>query len=240
MAGVLSAGKGALLAAASACQLYGLFGKRCGRVHVVRRGKPAEHGRLRIHSLEHLPPRRRRKGIPVVPVEEALLGLAADGTVLDKDVRRAIRQAQVDKLTTYAKLRRHVVASKGRRGVRRLRRLVGDGPAPSRSELEDAAIDLLRRYGFVPQSCVVVDGHEADLVVDGLVVELDSEEFHDNLIAPQDDSRKQAVWEAGGRAVVRLTWDDVHLTPVRTIRWLRSRTSSPGDAARRAAPGGCA
>jgi hypothetical protein len=228
VAGVLSAGEGARLAGASACQLYGIYEKRCGKVHVVRHGKPAEHGRLRIHSAKTLPPMRRRKGIPVVPIEEALLGLAADGMVADKDVRRAIRQAQVENLTTHRKLCRHVARSKGRPGVRRLRRLVGDREARTRCVLEDAALALLRRYGFDPRCNVLVDGKDADMVIGGVVVELDSEEFHDNAISAEDDAAKQAVWEAAGRRVERLTWDDVHVTPVATVRRLRAAVASAG------------
>ena len=176
MSGVLAAGEDARLAAASACQQYDVFRKRTGRVHVVRRGAPARWGRLHIHSLPDLPPRRRRNGIPVVPIEEALLGLAADATVADDDVRRAIRQAQVTKLTDHRRLVAHSQRSKGRPGIRRFRALVGDRPAPTRSELEDAALAFLLRYGFDPRCNAIVDGREADFLLDdGTVIEIDSE-----------------------------------------------------------------
>lgn len=218
MAGVLAGGDDTRLAGASACQAYEVFKKRTGTVHVVRRGAAARWGRLRIHSMPALPPRRKRKGIPVVPIEEALLGLAADETVPDGDVRRAVRQAQVMKLTDHQKLIRHARRSKGRPGIRRFRELVGDRPAPTRSELEDAALDFLLRYGFDPRCNAIVDGREADFVLeDGTIVELDSEAFHDNFVAAADDASK---WSAK-RRVERLTWDDVHVTPVRTARRLR-------------------
>ena len=228
VAGVLSAGEGARLAGPSACQQWGVFKKRCGKVHVVRRGKPAVHGRLHIHSVKELPPMRRRNGIPVVPIEEALLGLAADATVSDRDVRRAIRQAQVEKLTTHAKLVAHCRRARGRPGVRRLRSIAGDRPAPTRSDLEDAAVALLRRYGFDPRCNVEVDGREADLVVDGVIVELDSEEFHDNPLSAADDAGRHALWERNGRPSQRWTWDDVHATPVKTFRRLRAAIASAG------------
>lgn len=221
MAGVLSAGKGSLLAGISACQQYDVYRRRCGRVHVVRPGKPAEHGRLRIHTAASMPPRRRRNGIPIVPVEEALLGLAAEPGVPDKDVRRAIRQAQVEKLTDHHRLVAHARASAGRRGVTRFRRLVGDRPAPTRSELEDAALDFLRRYGFDPLPNAIVDGREGDFLIGELVVEVDSEAFHDNPQAAEDDAAK---WPPT-RRVERITWDDIHLTPVRTARRIRRASS---------------
>jgi hypothetical protein len=36
------------------------------------------------------------------------------------------------------------------------------------------------------------------------------------------------VWEAAGRRVERLTWDDVHVTPVATVRRLRAAVASAG------------
>ena len=224
-AGVLSAGDRSLLDGASACQLYGVFRKRVGKVYVVRPGKAAEHGRLKIRSAKRMPRRCKRKGIPVVPIEEALLGLAASDAG-DHDVRRAIRQAQVDKLTTYAKLRRHAERNRGRRGNARFRLLLGASPCPTHSELEDAAVDLVRRYGFEPQINVIVDGFKADMVIDGVIVELDSEEFHDNSIQALDDARKHEQWQANRRTTQSWTWDDVHVTPVRTIRRLHAAVAS--------------
>jgi very-short-patch-repair endonuclease len=227
LAGVLSAGKGALLTGVSACQLYGVFGRKVGEVHVVRAGKAAQHGRLRIHHAKNMPPRRKRKGIPVVPIEEALIGLAADPDVTDQEVRRAIRQAYVDKHTTHAKLTRAVERAKGRPGIRRLKLFLNDNRDRSKSELEDAAIDLLRRYDMQAIQNVEIAGEEADLLIDGVVVELDSETFHDNPISAADDARRQELWEGAGLTVLRWTWDDVHATPVRTLRRLRAAVASP-------------
>ena len=226
-AGVLSAGDGALLEGASACQLYGVNEKRVRKVHVVRPGKAAEHGRLKIRSSQRMPRRCTRKGIPVVPIEEALLGLAA-GDATDQEVRRALRQAQVDGLTTHARLAAFARRAAGRRGVARFRRLLGADPCPTHSDLEDAAVDLVRRYGFDPQINVMVDGRKADMVIDGVIVELDSEAFHDNSIAAPDDAGKHAAWRARGRTTQSWTWDHVHVTPVRTIRRLQAAVASAG------------
>lgn len=223
IAGVLAAGEGALLTGPSACQLYGIFNRRIGEVHVLSAKRSFTRGRLRVHK--GTASRRKRKGIPVVSIEEALLGLAA-GEASDKDVRRALRQAQVDKLTTYAKLAAFAKRSARRPGIARFRTLLGANPSPTRSEFEDAAADLLRRYGFDPQVNVVVDGREADLVVDGVVIELDSEGFHDNSVTALDDARKHQHWRARGRATQSWTWDDVHVTPVRTIRRLHAAVAS--------------
>jgi hypothetical protein len=223
MAAILSVGDGALLTGPSACQLYGVYKKRIGQIHVLSANRSLKRGRLVVHRGSA--PRRKRNGIPVVPIEEALLGLAASD-VSDHDLRRAIRQAQVDKLTTYAKLAAHAKRSARRRGVTRLRLLLGAHASPTRSELEDAAVELLRRYGFEPQINVIVDGEEADLVVEGVIIELDSEEFHDNSITALDDARKHAHWRSRGRRTQSWTWNDLHVTPVRTIRRLQAPVAS--------------
>ena len=223
LAAVLSVGDGALLTGPSACQLYGVYKRRIGRIHVLSARRARHHGRLVVH---HGSARRcRRNGIPVVPIEEALLGLAASDAT-DHDVRRAIRQAQVDELTTYAKLRDHADRHRGRRGVARFRLLLGAHPSPTRSELEDAAVALLRRYGFEPRCNVVVDGKEADLVVERVIVEIDSEAFHDNSVTALDDASKHAHWRSRGRTTQSWTWDDVHVAPVRTIRRLHAAVAS--------------
>jgi hypothetical protein len=131
--------------------------------------------------------------------------------------------------TTFEKLRRHAAASRGCSGVRRFRSLLLNDEAPrSKSELEAAAVALLRRYGFDPQQNVEIDGEEADIVAGGVIIELDSEEFHDNPIQAAEDARRHDHWVSNARPVERLTWDDVHVTPVRSIRRLaRVRT---GDA----------
>lgn len=221
LAGVLSVGGDTLLDGASACQLYEVFKRRVGKVYVVTSKHARSHERLKVRQADRMPPRRKRKGIPVVPIEEALLGLAACPDVTDQEVRSAIRLSMTEKHTTLDRLRRHIGPSKGRPGIRRLRTLLLNDQAPrSKSALEANAVALLRRYGLTPEQNVLIDGEEADLLVGGVIVELDSEQFHDNPIAAQDDQRKHDMWTANGRHVERWTWDDVHARPVRTMRRL--------------------
>lgn len=225
LAAVLSVGD-ARLDGTSACQLYEVFRRRVGRIHVVTRRSVGSRDRLKVRRAKRLPRMQRRKGIPVVPIEEALLGLAADEDVTDQEVRSALRRSLTEKHTTIERLRAHVERAGGRPGIRRMRRLLGEGGLRSKSALEAAAAGLLHRYGIAFDQNVEVDGEEADLVLGDLIVELDSEGFHDNPIAAQDDQRKHEVWTANGRPVERLTWDDVHLRPVKTIRRLTARVAS--------------
>jgi hypothetical protein len=90
LAGVLSVGGDALLDGPSACQLYEVFPRRIGRVHVVTSRHSRDHSRLRVRQAGTMPRRRQRKGIPVVPIEEALLCLAGCPDVTDDEVRKAL------------------------------------------------------------------------------------------------------------------------------------------------------
>lgn len=221
MAAVLAVGGDARLDGPSACQLYEIFRRRIGRVHLVTSRTVPAHDRLKVRRAKALPPMRRRDGIPVVPVEEALLGLAACPDVTDAEVRKALRRSMTERHTTFDRLKRHVLQAKGRPGVRRLRHLLLDDRAPrSKSALEARAAELLHRYGIPFEQNVEIDGEEADLVAGGVIVELDSEAFHDNPVSAQDDRRRHEVWTANGRATQRWTWDDVHARPVATVRRL--------------------
>jgi hypothetical protein len=221
LAGVLSVGGDALLDGPSACQAYGVFNRRIGRIHVLSAHRVRPRERLVVRTATEMPRRRVRKGVPVVPIEEALLGLAACADVTDQEVRSALRKSMTEMHTTIEMLRAHALKAMGRPGIRRFRRLLGESGVRSKSAFEAAAMALLHRYGIAAEQNVVVDGEEADIVTeDGLVIELDSEAFHDNPIAAMDDQRKHDTWTAHGRRMERLTWDDVHVRPVRTMRRL--------------------
>ena len=57
-------------------------------------------------------------------------------------------------------------------------------------------------------------------------MELDSEEFHDNSVTALDDTGKHRHWRSRGRRTQSWTWDDLHVTPVRTIRRLQAAVAS--------------
>lgn len=219
LAATRSIGGDAKLTGPSTLQLRGVLKGRVGKIHVVTTKRPADRPRIRIHSVQEVPPGRPYRGIPTVTVEEALIVTAATN-IDDKRLRRAVRQAFVDKHVTVESMKRAVEDAKGRPGIGRLRTILNTQHSRSKSELEDAAIALLRRYGYDPESNAEILGEEMDLVVDGVIIELDSEEFHDNPVQADDDARRQDAAVAAGIPVQRWTWDDVTARPVRTIRRL--------------------
>jgi very-short-patch-repair endonuclease len=100
-----------------------------------------------------------------------------------------------------------------RRGARNLARIVATGPAPTRSELEDVVLDLILGGGFEhPQVNVPVTIEDRRVVPDfrwpdqHLTVEADGAAFHDNPIVRAEDADRQALLEADGERVLRITW----------------------------------
>jgi hypothetical protein len=100
-----------------------------------------------------------------------------------------------------------------RRGTRKLRLILADGPAPTRSVLEDVVLDLILGAGlespdvnkplFLEGRRVVPDFRWS---AEKLIVEADSVTWHDNKVAREDDAARQALLEAHGERLVRVTW----------------------------------
>ena len=55
-----------------------------------------------------------------------------------------------------------------------------------------------------------------------LVIEADGAVWHDNQLAREDDAERQALLEASGERVVRVTWDQAIAQPKQTLERLRA------------------
>ncbi|HUB77054.1 MAG TPA: DUF559 domain-containing protein [Solirubrobacteraceae bacterium] len=175
--------------------------------------------------------RTREAGIPVTTVPRTLLDLA--DVVGEDRLRRAVREAFVRRRVDERRLRAAVERGNGRRGARRLAALLADGPTATRSELEDRFLELLRAHGLPRPGVNVRLGGlprpvEADfLFADArLVVETDGARFHDNRIAREADAMRQAMLEAAGYRVLRVTWRQVTREPQQTARRVRAALGS--------------
>jgi hypothetical protein len=135
-----------------------------------------------------------------------------------KPLRRAVRQAMALKRVTVGEL------TGGR--SRTLRQILADGYVPTRSELEDAVLDLITRGGFAPPdvNTPIGVGFTPDFrwPERRLVIEADSREWHDDPIARQDDAARQAVLEAAGERVIRVTWKQTVANPQQTIQRIQA------------------
>jgi hypothetical protein len=171
------------------------------------------HARIRAHRTQTLTIEdvARHRGVPTTTPARTLLDLAAG--LEERALRRAVREAQALRLVQL----RHLVEAQDRlgprRGSRALTRLLATDPAPTRSELEDVVLELLLRGGLAHPDVnvpLILDGRR--LIPDfrwpaqRLIVEADGAAWHAGRIARADDTERQALLEAHGERVLRVTW----------------------------------
>jgi very-short-patch-repair endonuclease len=222
---VLAIGADAALSHLSAAQLYGLrpFNRNAGTwvdVSTTRHVKPRRG--IRLHTVRALEATTRRQ-IPVTTPARTLLDLGDVRT--PRQHERSVHEAEVQRLVTIDALHAQVTASLGRRAAARLQAIIADGPAPTRSELEDAMLALLKRHGLPrPRINVRIGADEVDLWFPDrdLVVELDGWRYHGTRIRHRLDARKQARLEAAGLRVLRADWSQVIGDDGETAQRLRS------------------
>lgn len=224
-AAVLASGPGTVLAHHSAAAHVRMVRWRERPVEVTTvRGHTRRIAGVRVHRCRSLDARdvTWRDGIPVTTPARTLLDLAA--TMPERELRRVVRQAQAEDIVAIAQVRAILTRSSGHRGVRALRAVVADGPAPTRSALEDALLDLLDSAGIERPELnprLRVDG--ATIVPDmlwrglRLAIEADGAAWHDNKLTREHDAVKQARLEAAGLRVMRVTWAQVVGSPQQTL-----------------------
>jgi hypothetical protein len=227
---VKSVGDDAVLSHFSAAALW-RFVRWDGRhpeVTVPRAGIGNRAG-IRVHCASVLERQdvMRHEGIPVTSPSRTLADLAA--VVAYELLRRAVRQAQAHQRVNIPLLLATVRRLGPRRGVANLNRILATGPAPTRSVLEDVVLELILAGGLAKPDVnkplllagrrVVPDFRWPEQRV---VVEADGGAWHDNKIAREDDAERQALLEAHGERVVRVTWGQAVTEPARTLARLRS------------------
>jgi Protein of unknown function (DUF559) len=230
LAAVKACGPGALLSfyAAGAHWEIVEWDGRYPEVTVFGQGTRV-HAGIRVHRTQLLHPRDRRhhRGIPVTSPARTLVDLAS---LLDyRRLRRAVRQAQANRLVSLPQISETMNRLGTRRGVRNLRRILAAGPAPTRSELEDVVLDLILSGGLKhPEVNVPLELDGRRVIPDfrwpeqQLVVEADSAQWHEGKLAKEDDAERQALLEAHGERVLRVTWDQAIAKPIQTLERFRA------------------
>jgi hypothetical protein len=214
LAAVKACGPGAVLSHFSAAALYELV-RWDGRYPEVTVPGTATrtHSGLRVHRTSVLEARdtARHKRIPITSPARTLIDLAS--TFEYRPLRRAVRHAQSLGLVTIGQLVEAVDRLRPRRGVTKLARILASGPAPTRSELEDAVLDLLLSGGLAPPEVNVPLKVAGRRVIPDfrwpaqrLVIEADGAAWHDSRLAREDDADRQALLEAHGERVLRVSW----------------------------------
>jgi very-short-patch-repair endonuclease len=227
LAAVKACAPGAVLSHYSAAALYELV-RWDDRYPEVTAPAIRRHRGIRTHrsSMLAVEDVTRHKNIPVTTPARTLVDLAA--ILPYKPLRRAVREAQ-RKLVTVGQILTTLDRLGPRRGSANLTRILATGHAPTRSELEDAVLDLLLNAGFEHPDVNVpirVDGHR--IVPDfrwptqRLVIEADGAEWHDDRLTREDDAERQALLEAAGERVLRVTWSQAITRRAETITRIRN------------------
>lgn len=235
LAAVKACGGGAVLSHRSACALWGIrdWEERVVEVTIFGAG-PRKHNGIRAHRSRWRERKdfRIHQGIPVTaPARTLLDSIPCLGPV---GARRAVRRAQSLNLVNVRQLVDLLTRAGARRGVRTLARLVADGPAPTRSELEDVVSDLLAAGGLERPDVNKPMRIAGRRVVPDfrwpaahLIVEADGAAWHDNPIAREDDRERQALLEAHGERVLRVSWTQAIARGPETLARIRRAGAPP-------------
>ena len=235
-AAVLACGDGAVLSHRSAAAWWEMlaWGGRAVEV-IVPRGAGRCIGGVRPRWSRSLIERDvwRRDNIRVTSPARTALDLAAD--MAPAGLRRMLRQALAEGRVSIRQLTDVLSRARRHPGAAALRSIVADGHVPTRSELEDLALDLLDGAGIDRPEInplLRLDGRaiRPDLLFRGqrLVVELDGRRWHHDPLTHQDDAAKQAILEAHGYRVLRITWMQVVSHPQQTLRRIRAALAAGG------------
>jgi hypothetical protein len=183
-----------------------------------------QHPGIRVHRTGVLDQAdiTTHRGIPITSPARTLVDLAS---ILDqRRLRRAVRQAQSLKLVDLRQLAEVLARLGPRRGATKLAEILASGPAPTRSELEDLVLDLMLAGGLAHPDVnvpLVLGGRE--VIPDfrwpeqQLIIEADGAAWHDNKLSKEDDAERQALLEAHGERIVRVTWNQTISHPRQTL-----------------------
>jgi hypothetical protein len=184
----------------SAATLHGLV-PWDHRLPEVTTPKARRHPGITTHR-SHQVEATQRYGIPVTTPAATIRALSP--VLPFNELRRLTRQAMSLNLVTIAEL----TPANGN-----LARIVATGHAPTRSELEDAVLALIAAGGFAPPDVNVPLNLDGRTVIPDfrwpaqrLCIEADGAAWHDHRLAREDDAERQAILEAHGERVIRVTW----------------------------------
>ncbi len=210
LAAVLACGPGAVLSHRSAAIMHELLEPSAHPIEVIAPSRHRIPG-IVVYQSERIE-RTYVRGIPVTPRVRTIIDLKR--TADEATVRRALRQARFSKSE-----------------LERLpNRIIDLGTEPTRSPLEDEARDFVIAGGLRPAAevnqpyrlgsrTVFPDLRWPEL---RLIVEVDSERYHDDPLARHDDALRQAELEALGERVIRVTTADLRERPQQTLARLRA------------------
>jgi very-short-patch-repair endonuclease len=219
---LLAAGPHSALARWSAAAYWGLARNWPTTVELVS-AADRRHRAIRIEVSERLLGRDIRKidGLRVTSPARTLLDTAPKMT--SKRLTRAINDLRHDRKLTLPQLRDVVARNPRHSGSKPLKSVLEiSQPEPTRSELEDAFLALLRKHRLpTPEVNVEVAGYLVDAYFPDhqLIVELDGWLTHQTKHAFTRDRRQDAeILGRTGISTIRLTYQQTKQTGTRTAQ----------------------
>jgi very-short-patch-repair endonuclease/predicted transcriptional regulator of viral defense system len=221
-AAVLSCGREALLSHRSAAVLWGLTRKAAGIDVVVPAGVYRRRPGIRVHRRAGLDAKQRRyrAGIPVTDPISTLVDFASVG--LDRELERAINEADRLDLVDPEALRAAIESFPRRRGLGRLRRLLGGEPLTD-TGLEHLFLAIARAVGLsTPETQVWLNGYRVDFYWPqlGLIVEADGWVYHRTPAEQATDRRRDQVHTTAGLTTLRFAEEQIRYEPDEVRRTL--------------------
>jgi very-short-patch-repair endonuclease len=225
LAAIKACGPGAVLSHFTAAAVLGIVEWDGRDPEVTVSGTSTRvHSGIRVHRTAALEPAdiAWHRRLPITSPARTLVDLA--GSLGYRALRRAVRQALALELVEVATLVEMLRRLGPRRGIRKLKKILATGPAPTRSLLEDVVLDLILSGGLDQPHVnepMVLEGRR--VVPDfrwprqRLVVEADSTAWHDDKVSREDDAERQALLEAHGEHVLRVTWAQAIAQPGQTL-----------------------
>jgi very-short-patch-repair endonuclease len=224
LAAVKACGLRAVLSHLAAAFLWGLIEDEPEVIDVTVTGGSRVHPGVRVHRCSDLARNEttRRAEIPVTTPARTIVDLAA--IVPERELRHLIRRAEGKKRLELEQLVALHRRRARRRGNAKLGRAIALGSGPTRTVLEDVVLDLLLESGFERPDVNVPMRVGGRVVVPDfrwprqhLIVEADGAAWHDQKIAGEDDAERQALLEAHGERVLRVTWDQAVTKVAETV-----------------------
>lgn len=209
-AALLLAGPGAALASLTALWWLGLLHRRPRPTLVASRRRCAPRRDVRVAFAPELV-RNVHRGLPVVPLAEALL--AATASLSRDPLRLVLARAEFERLLDRGEL--ETVLRSGRRGTAALRTAVDSHlPALARcaNGLERDFLLLCERHRLpIPEPNARIGRYRPDMLwrEAKLVVELDGRRAHSTPAQLAADRSRQAELERRGHAVLRIAAADL-------------------------------
>lgn len=225
MAAMLACGEGSAISHRSAARLWKLasFIEWRGPVEISVAGRNVGHKPglriYRVGSLERTDVRRVGEVRTTSPAR-TLFDLAS--ILPAQDLERALADACARGLARDRELEQLLERSRGRRGVKVLRRLIelarDDGLSRSEAERKLNALVHAARLPK-PKANAQLHGFEVDFLwrEQRVVVEVDGFAFHSSKRAFHRDRARDAMLNARGYAVTRITWEQLVAHPEEVI-----------------------